>query len=397
MNKEHNKKLRILYLSHERKMGGANYSLFELAREMKSRGHSVYVAVLYKGCPLDKRLNEEGIKTFPCFYGWWQAPANWNFILKSAFSLLHRMEFLAVWKLRRYALKNNIDIIHSNSSCIDVGAKAAKAAGINHVWHFREYGESDYNLVYMNGREKSISFVKKNTDKVIFISKALRNFYRDMDDEDIAEIVYNGVSERFLSKSKTYNETPVFLSAGNLSPAKNQLLTLQAAKILLDSGIHNFQLKLAGESTSLLESKLYKEELIRFIEENHMENVEMLGYVKDMTKLRQKTDVEIVASVSEAFGRVTVEAMFARNPVIASDAGANPELVENGVTGLIFHTMDAESLAAKMRHLIENKAMIPSMGENAFRYAADRYTISRNAENIERVYSIVLQRKPFSN
>ena len=391
MNKENNKKLRILYLSHERKMGGANYSLFELACEMKGRGHSVHVAVLYKGCPIDKRLNEEGIKTFPCFYGWWQVPANWNFILKSVFFLLHRMEFLAVWKIRRYALKNNIDIIHSNSSCIDVGAKAAKAAGIKHVWHFREYGESDYNLIYMNGRDKSISFVKKNTDKVIFISKALRNFYSDMDDEDIAEIVYNGVSERFLSKSKTHNETPVFLTAGNLSPAKNQMLTLQAAKILLDSGIHNFQLKLAGESTSLLESKLYKEELIRFIEENRMENVEMLGYVKDMTKLRQKTDVEIIASVSEAFGRVTVEAMFARNPVIASDAGANPELVENGVTGLIFHTMDAESLAAKMRYLIENRAMIPSMGENAFNYAAERYTISRNAENIERVYSTVLQ------
>lgn len=389
MNNENNKKLRILYLSHERKMGGANYSLFELVREMKSRGHSVHVAVLYKGCPLDKRLNEEGIKTFPCFYGWWQVPANWNFILKSGFSLLHRMEFLAVWKLRRYVLKNGIDIIHSNSSCIDVGAKAAKAAGIKHVWHFREYGESDYNLVYMNGRDKSISFVKKNTNKVIFISKALRKFYSDMDNEDIAEIVYNGVSERFLSKSKTYNETPVFLSAGNLSPAKNQMLTLQAAKILLDGGIHNFQLKLAGESTSLLESKLYKEELIRFVEENHMENVELLGYVKDMTKLRQKTDVEIVASVSEAFGRVTVEAMFARNPVIASDAGANPELVENGVTGLIFHTMDAESLAAKMRHLIENKAMIPSLGENAFHYAAKRYTISRNAENIERVYSLL--------
>lgn len=387
MNKENHKKLRILYLSHERKMGGANYSLFELVREMKRRGHSVHVAVMYKGCPLDVKLKEEGIKTFPCFYGWWQVPANWNFILKSGFSLLHRMEFLAVWKLRRYVRKNNIDMIHSNSSCIDVGAKVAKSAGIKHVWHFREYGEPDYNLVYMNGRDKSISFVKKNTDKVIFISKALRNFYSDMDDVNIAEIVYNGVSERFLVKSKAYNETPVFLSAGNLSPAKNQLLTLQAAKILLDSGIHNFQLKLAGESTSLLESKLYKEELIRFIEENRMENVEMLGYVKDMTKLRQKTDVEIVASVSEAFGRVTVEAMLAGNPVIASDAGANPELIENGVTGLIFHTMEAESLAAKMRYLIENREMIPSMGENALNYAADRYTISRNAENIERVYS----------
>ena len=145
MNNENNKKLRILYLSHERKMGGANYSLFELAREMKSRGHSVHVVVMYKGCPLDLKLKEEGIKTFPCFYGWWQMPVNWSFILKGGFSFLHRMEFPAVWKLRRYALKNNIDIIHSNSSCIDVGAKAAKRYTISRN---AENIERVYSLLY---------------------------------------------------------------------------------------------------------------------------------------------------------------------------------------------------------------------------------------------------------
>lgn len=386
LNNNPNQKLRILYLSHERKMGGANYSLFELAREMKRRGHCVHVAVMYRGCPLDRNLREAGIKTFPCFYGWWQVPANWNFLLKSAFSLLHRTEFLAIWKLRRYARKNQIDIIHSNSSCIDVGAKAAKAAGIKHVWHFREYGKPDYNLDYLNGREQSISFVKKNSDKVIFISKALRQFYHDMDNALIAKIVYNGISEKYVSNSKAHNETPVFLVTGNLSSTKNQMLTLQAAKILSDSGVHNFRLQLAGESTSLQTSKSYKEDLIRFIDENRLENVTMLGYVKNMTKLREQTDVEIVASVSEAFGRVTVEAMFAKNPVIASDAGANPELVENGVTGLIFHTMDAESLAEQMRILIENPSLIPNMGENAFQYAKERYTIGCNAENIEGIY-----------
>ena len=386
MNKENTKKLRILYLSHERKMGGANCSLFELVREMKSRGHSVCVAVMYKGCPIDIKLKEEGIETLPCFYGWWQMPADWNFILKTGFRFLHRMEFLAQRKLCKYVIDHKIDIIHSNSSCIDIGMKVAKATGVKHVWHFREYGEMDYNLIYMHGRNKSISLVKENTDKVIFISKALRNFYNDMDNEDVAQIVYNGISEKFISESKEYNKTPVFLSAGNLNRAKNQLLVLKASKILLDNGVNDFQVKIAGESTSLLESKLYKDELIRFIEENHMENVEMLGFVKDMSKLRKKTDVEIVASVSEAFGRVTAEAMFARNPVIASDAGANPELVEDCETGLIFHNMNVESLAAKMRYLIENREMIPSMGENAFHYAVERYTIGHNADNIENLY-----------
>ena len=52
-------------------MGGANRSLFELVKEMKSKGHNVRVVVLLKNCPIDICLREAGIETFPCFFGWW--------------------------------------------------------------------------------------------------------------------------------------------------------------------------------------------------------------------------------------------------------------------------------------------------------------------------------------
>ena len=109
-----------------------------------------------------------------------------------------------------------------------------------------------------------------------------------------------------------------------------------------------------------------------------------------MKKLREETDVEIVASVSEAFGRVTVEGMFSRNPVLVSDAGANPELVDSGENGLIFKNLDAEDMAEKMNCFIENPHIVGAMGERAYYYAVDNFTIQRNADNIEKIYNSII-------
>lgn len=120
----------ILYISHERKMGGGNLSLFDLATEMKKRGHRVAVVVLFRGCPIDIALKKEGIETFPCFFGWWMQPDDWNFVLKTAFRFLHWLQCLSVLKISSYVKREGFDVIHSNSSVIDIGAQVAARTGI---------------------------------------------------------------------------------------------------------------------------------------------------------------------------------------------------------------------------------------------------------------------------
>ena len=65
------RKYTILFLSHERKLGGASRSLVALAEELQSMGHSIYVVVLLKKCPLAMELKKKGIKIIPIFFGWW--------------------------------------------------------------------------------------------------------------------------------------------------------------------------------------------------------------------------------------------------------------------------------------------------------------------------------------
>lgn len=383
------KKYNILFISHERKLGGASLSLVALAKQLQQMGHTVYVVVLLRECPLAKELDKNGIKTIPLFFGWWMCPVYWNGFLKFAFKVLYWLEWIAHKYLLYVVKKYEIDIIHSNSSVIDLGAKVAKTTGVKHIWHFREFGMPGLQLDYMKGRAKSVEYINQTTDGVIFISEVLRKYYSDIDCEEKVRVIYNGIGRGYLQKKKfTEKKEIIFVICGNLVENKNQMLVLCASKKLVDEGYHNFRIKVAGISTSLKESQEYEEKLKKYIAENTLEEyVHMLGYVKQMNLVRAEGDVEIVASSTEAFGRVSVEAMMSSMPVIAADAGANPEIVTHGETGYLFKSDSVDELAEAMKKLIEHPEDIKRMGESGYKFAEENFTAEQNARAIEAFYA----------
>lgn len=385
----------ILFIAHERKMGGANHSLVELVKGLQDLGNNVSVAVLYRGCPIDKKLREMGIQTFPCFFGWWQQPKDWPYILKLLFRLLHWFQKISVIRLSRYIKKNCIDIIHSNSSVIDIGARVAAETGCKHVWHFREYGEADYRLEYMYGKDTSMSYAYKNSDIIIFISSALYESYRRFLDDKKSRIIYDGIvsdktdkleSGIYARKEKESKGTFTFLVTGNISPGKNQALVVEAVSVLINQmGIdsHRFQVYFAGATTSLAESKKYLKKIQSYIGQCGLNNLFFLGYVEDMDCLRSKVDAEIIPSQSEAYGRVTLEAMLYHNLVIASDSGSNPELIGKDEHGLLFGNNDANDLAMKMLQAMEGDNV--EYKERAYEYVRK---VHRQEESYRKVQSI---------
>lgn len=385
----------ILFIAHERKMGGANHSLVELVKGLQDLGNNVSVVVLYRGCPIDKKLREMGIQTFPCFFGWWQQPKDWPYVLKLLFRLLHWFQKISVIRLSRYIKKNCIDIIHSNSSVIDIGARVAAETGCKHVWHFREYGEADYRLEYMYGKDTSMSFAYKNSDIIIFISSALYESYRRFLDDKKSRIIYDGIvsdktdkleSGIYARKEKESKGTFTFLVTGNISPGKNQALVAEAVNVLINQmGIdsHRFQVYFAGATTSLAESKKYLKKIQSCIGQCGLNNLFFLGYVEDMDCLRSKVDAEIIPSQSEAYGRVTLEAMLYHNLVIASDSGSNPELIGKDEHGLLFGNNDANDLAMKMLQAMEGDNV--EYKERAYEYVRK---VHRQEESYRKVQSI---------
>ena len=399
-NDENHSKLNIMYIAHERKMGGASLCLLTLAKEMKEKGHHVCVVVPFMRSPIAEKLRESGIKTIGIFFGWWMMPSYWGGLFKLAFRMLYMMEEIAVWRISHYIRKKKIDIVHSNSSVIDVGSKAAARSGVSHVWHFREFGDLDYRLMFLKGRRKSIQYLNDSNDINIFISMCLREHYGELRDGKRNRVIYDGVSDDYLNlRQDDLVGEPTFLIAGNLQRNKRQDIVLKAVKLLKDKGITNFKVIIAGGIASTRDSQKYAKELEIFIKQNDLDNVQLVGFVSDMNALRRKSDVEIVASTMEAFGRVTVEAMLSGNPVLAADSGANGELIEDGRTGWLFETGNEYALADKMFMVIENKSAIRSIGKNAFNVASLNYLSHRNTQEIEKIYGEILkvQKEEFKN
>ncbi len=107
----------------------------------------------------------------------------------------------------------------------------------------------------------------------------------------------------------------------------------------------------------------------------------------DVTKEMGRAAFLIVPSECyEAFPLVIVEAFATTLPVIGSRLGAMPELIDDGVTGLLFRPGDPADLAAKVRWAVDHPDEMRVMGANARRVYEHKYTPEANYRQLMAIY-----------
>ncbi len=89
-----------------------------------------------------------------------------------------------------------------------------------------------------------------------------------------------------------------------------------------------------------------------------------------------------MCSRMEAFGRVTIEAMKMGTPVIGARSGGTPEVIREGLTGLLYTPGDVKELADKIQQLCENRQTARQMGEQARRWAMASFTQERHGAEV---------------
>ena len=116
-------------------------------------------------------------------------------------------------------------------------------------------------------------------------------------------------------------------------------------------------------------------------------HVVFAGFQQDVADFMMMFDIVVHASVlPEPFGRVILEAMACRKPVIGSRAGAIPEIIEEGRTGLMFPPGDERALAAAIRQLVGDPSRASQMGVAGYDRLIARFHVDRNTEATERLY-----------
>src|SRR4029077_7555091 len=107
----------------------------------------------------------------------------------------------------------------------------------------------------------------------------------------------------------------------------------------------------------------------------------------DLPQYFRACAVSVIPSLEEGFGIPAAEAMGCEVPVVASDAGGLPEVVENNVTGLVVPKGDAAALANAIDRLLADDALRSQMGKAGRARAIERFDWDLSVKKFEAVYA----------
>ena len=114
--------------------------------------------------------------------------------------------------------------------------------------------------------------------------------------------------------------------------------------------------------------------------------VTLLGSRRDVPQLLAACDVFVLPSITEAASMTILEAMSARRAVVTTRTGGNPELVQEGITGLLFGVKDTADLSRNLSNILGNHALRTAMGEAGHRRVRDIFSMNRTLDQYRRLY-----------
>lgn len=375
--------MKALFVAHNVKISGANKSFLGIIEQLRERMDIVVLVNIQDG-ELVNALKQMNVDYLVGNYDWWDAHSRTNIIKQYVRWGVDAIHYYSkrLSKTFIYELKSeNFNFVYTNTSTVDVGAKIAQILDIPHFWHIREFGKEDFSfkrITTMRHRKKCLQQAKK----IIVISEQLKHKYAQIVSEDKLKVIYNGFDVTYLQSKmckKDFSRVINVLVTGQVSPAKGQDQAVKAVANLREKG-YPIHLYLAGAIDHNFINPILKKY------KNSGEYVTLLGTVKNMYKFRNEIDIELVCSKSEAFGRVTLEAMLHSIPVVGTNTGGTPELIQDKITGLLYNYGDIFQLEKQIEYLILDPKMYYNIVKNAYEFAS-QFTIERTANQVWNVFT----------
>jgi glycosyltransferase involved in cell wall biosynthesis len=169
------------------------------------------------------------------------------------------------------------------------------------------------------------------------------------------------------------------LCVGRLVPSKGQLILLQACAKLRASG-HSFHVRLVGAGPDLEHLQAYAEQrglpVVFEGAKSHDEIRLLLGCA----------DIFALASFAEGVPIALMEAMAMKVPCVSTCIAGIPELIRDGLDGLLVSASSVEALASALERLIEDPSLRRSLGEAGCRRALELYNLPQNVALLARLF-----------
>lgn len=197
--------------------------------------------------------------------------------------------------------------------------------------------------------------------------------------------INNFLSNEELKTTPNYTNKGYFLYIGRLSKEKCVNYLLEAMKDLPK----NINLKIVGSGSE-------ENNLKKYAQENNLDNIEFLGFKnrEEITDIYKNCISTILpCNWFEIFGMTNIESFINGKPVIASNIGGIPEIVENNINGLLFEPGNIEELKNCILKYWDNPELAVQHGKNGYRKAITQYTEDKYYKELIKVYKEVLNEK----
>ena len=308
---------------------------------------------------------------------------------------IHRQKHNSIF-IENIINKNNIDILESTNANGLTAYYSRKKTRIPMFVRVSTLG-SDVAVYENSGKTKYERQLNKaeveiinNADKLFTHTKS----HRDLVCEKLKisaerfQIIPHGIKvtdEFCFSNNSELN----ILYVGTFSKRKGIDILLKAIPIVLKS--HNCRFTLVGNDAENMHEKRFKN-----LHDNEIcKKVEFCGFVSNQEVERhyKSCDILVAPSLYESFGQIYLEAMSHGKPVIGCNAGGIPEVITEGVTGLLAEPSNSTSLAEKIITLCKDCKLRNQMGKQGFLKAKTSFNIEKIADDTLKDYSNFLQNR----
>lgn len=380
--------MKVLFIMNQVDKGGAALAFIELVLNIHKK-YDVECVVLTGGeNRINHICNDHLIENHTAhFKNFMTSPIKPRFIFRYIIGMRNRIgSFIANIECRNLDF-NSFDLIYTNLDRIDFGANLSLKYNKPHVWHIREHLQGDFEVVSL--MKNYVRYMERFDSEYVAVSESVMNAWikRGIRPDRI-HLIYDGVeTERIKKKSCWFiNDKVHLLFMGGITESKGQRRFLECI-----SGIDNEYKKLFDITFFGNGSKNDKLELLKIAEDNHV-CCFVHDYDNDIYSKICNYDVGITYSIAEGFGRVTVEYMAAGLCVIATDSGANPELISDGKDGYLISAENGETVKDLLIKLLKNRNTIILVGKNA-NSKSEQFSMTRHVDGMYRLFQDVLEAK----
>jgi glycosyltransferase involved in cell wall biosynthesis len=295
----------------------------------------------------------------------------------------------AFYKLINYIRKNNIAIIHAHSSSLFMAALVKMVIPkIRIVWHIH-FGA-------LSQRKKSIylfRFLLNYVSKVFVVNQELLKWvtevleFSEQNVYYLANFVCLDFQESRIPLKLPGDDGKRIVCVANLRPEKDHMSLIRAMRLVVDE-IPSAHLILVGAGRQDEYQELIFHEVNQL---GLMGHITWLGEREDVFQILQFCSIGVLSSVSEGLPLALLEYGSAGLPVVATNVGEVPYVLENGDLGLLVNPKDECHLASSLIQLLKEPELRKSLGESFKTHVREKFNPVEINNRIHQVYENIIK------